>query len=148
MRRARAAAAELLRGATQLALPTAGAPRSRIPRSVAKRFYRMRTAVLNLGSPLNLKDERAGVDAHGCAFLAIQLETLALVGVLESSNGRLTAQTLSAAADALLESRDDTGTGDVGVADQPELVQLAGWVGRSSSDFVAACALLTELPSS
>lgn len=79
----------------------AGAPRQNgAPHALLRPLYRMRTATANLRSPLHRKDEQAGVRAADCLSLATQLDTHALVGVLEAREG-LTDETLSAVADAL-----------------------------------------------
>ncbi len=145
VRHAREAAADLLRRAAQLVPPATGVPpQHAAPGALMRPLFRMRTAVVNLASPLNRKDEHAGVRADDCISLATRFETLAIVGVLEIGKGHLTAQMLSAAADALIGLSDDTPSRDEVETDAPEFVQLAQWVGHSSTEFVAACALLTS----
>lgn len=142
VRLAKAATVDLLRRAASVVPPAAGAPdRYRVPDALVRPLFQMRTAVQNLGSPLNRKDERAGVQVEQCAALATRFETLAIVGILEAGEGRLTAQTLGAAADALAGTGNDTPDGGVVPA---EFVLLAEAVGRSSTEFVAACAALTR----
>ncbi|MEO9222038.1 MAG: hypothetical protein ABI251_09745, partial [Mycobacteriaceae bacterium] len=141
--RTRQAAADLLQCTAQLASPAAGEPDQRgVPNALMRPLYRTRTAAVNLGSPLNRKDEQAGVRVADCASLATRFETLAIVGVLEAGAGRLTAQTLSAAADALLGLSDPSPNRDVEQPESAEFVQLARWVGTSSTEFLAAYAML------
>ncbi len=141
--RTRQATADLLRCTAQLAPPAAGVPHHHgIPSPLMRPLYRMRTAVVNLGSPLHRKDEQAGIRVADCTSLATQFETLAIVGVLEAGEGRLTAQTLSAAADALLGLIDTPQNPDVEQADSADFVQLARWVATSSTEFLAGCAVL------
>jgi len=59
----REATADLLRCTAQLAAPAAGgAPHQHgVPGALMRPLHRMRTAVMNLRSPLNRKDEQAGI---------------------------------------------------------------------------------------
>ncbi|MEP7161014.1 MAG: hypothetical protein ABI746_07910 [Dermatophilaceae bacterium] len=139
------ATADLLRCTAQLAPSVAGGPPQHgVPGALMRPLYRMRTAVVNLGSPLNRKDAQAGIRPADCTSLATQFETLAIVGVLEAGKGRLTALTLSAAVDALLGLIGPSHSPDVEEADSADFVQLARWVGSSSTEFLAACAVLTR----
>ncbi|MEO6880182.1 MAG: FUSC family protein [Mycobacteriaceae bacterium] len=141
VRRARDATAVLLRGAAQLVTPATGAPPlHRVPLALVTPLIRMRAAVVNLGSPLNPEDEKAGVRAGDCASLATRFETLAIVGVLEAGKGRLTAEVLDAAAGALVA--DNTAGCEVDRAVSSEFVQLARGVGAASTELEAACARL------
>ncbi|MEO7588934.1 MAG: hypothetical protein ABIS84_13030 [Arachnia sp.] len=133
------AAADLLR-CTARAVPADGGEPHRVAVShmPLQPLSRLRTSVANLRSPLNPKDEQAGVLAADCASLAVQFETLAFVGILETGAGRLTAQTLGDAADLLAGASDDTPKRPVTPSDDAEFVQLARWVGNNSRDFQAA----------
>ncbi len=145
VRRATETTTELLRGVARWAPAAAGAPdQHTIPGTLVRPLFQMRTAVENLGSPLNRKDERAGVPVESCAALATRFETLAIVGLLEAGEGRLTAQTLDAAADALVGVGNDTPSSNPDEAERAEFVQLAQGVGHTSTEFVAACAALTR----
>ncbi|MEP7330546.1 MAG: hypothetical protein ABI692_00515 [Terracoccus sp.] len=136
---------ELLRGVALWVSPASGAPdRHTVPGSLVRPLLRMRTAMDNLGSPLNRNDERAGVQVERCTALATRFETLAIVGFLEAGEGRLSAQTLNAAADALVGIGADTPSSDEGEPEPAEFAQLAEAVGGSSTEFVAACAELTR----
>ncbi len=146
--RAQDTTTELLRDAAALPAQTPGAPqRHRVPDALVGPLFRMRTAVVNLGSPLNRKDEQAGIEVEQCAALATRFETLAIVGLLEAGVGLLTAQTLRAAADALSGCSNHTPSREADVpneADPVEFVQLADGVGHRSKEFVAACRALTR----
>lgn len=143
--RTRQATADLLRCTAQLAPPAARIPhRHGVPGALMRPLYRMRAAVVNLGSPLNRKDEQAGVRVADCTSLATRFETLAIVGVLEAGEGRLTAQTLSAAAEALLGLSDPSHNRDIEQADSADFVQLARWVGICSTEFLASCDVMTR----
>ena len=133
------AAADLLR-CTARAVPTDAAKPHRVAVSqmLLKPLSRLRTSVANLRSPLNPKDEQAGVLAADGASLAVQFETLAFVGILETGAGRLTARTLEDAADVLDGASDDTPSRAVAPADDAEFVQLARWVGNNSRELQAA----------
>ncbi len=145
VRHTREATADLLRCTAQLAPSVARGPHHRgVSGALMRPFYRMRTAVVNLGSPLNREDAQAGIRLADCTSLATQFETLAIVGVLEADKGRLTAPTLSAAVDALLGLVDPSHSRDAEEADSTDFVQLALWVGSSSTEFLAACAVLTR----
>lgn len=106
----------------------------------------MRAAVVNLGSPLNRKDEQAGVRVDDCTALALRFETLAIVGVLEAREGRLAADTLRAAADALDQPIDASREGGVPWAEPAEFVRLARWVAGSSDEFLPTYAALIRPP--
>lgn len=130
------------------ALPPAATWPSRwrsVPKPMTRPLFRMRTAVLNLGSPLHHKDEQAGIQLEDCAALATRFETLAIVGLLEVSDGGLTSATLRAAADALGGRDTDAPTGDACEAGSVKFVRLASGVGRRSTESVEACAEATEL---
>jgi len=100
--------------------------------------------VLNLGSPRHPKDEQVGIRPEDCAALATRFETLAVVGLVEVGDGRLTSGTPSAAACALDGLAADTPTSDADEADSVKFVRLAAGVGRRSSAFVQACAETTQ----
>ncbi|OFE18989.1 hypothetical protein BA895_02215 [Humibacillus sp. DSM 29435] len=140
VRRATDTTAELLRGVALWAPAAAGErPGRKVPDTLVRPLFRMRTAVENLGSPLNRKDERAGVQVEHCAALATRFETLAIVGLLEAGEGRLSAATLSAAAGALDAVDCAPASSAAGKPRAPEFVQLAEGVARSSTELVAAC---------
>lgn len=126
--------------------PRASWPSDRraVPKALMRPLFRMRTAVLNLGSPLHHKDEQVGIRLEDCAALATRFETLAIVGLLEVGDGRLTSGTLSTAADALAGFDADLPTGDADQADSVKFVRLAASVGRRSTEFVQACAEATH----
>ncbi|MCY0906394.1 FUSC family protein [Arthrobacter sp. H14-L1] len=137
VRRTRRAGSELLRSIAQCANPASGTPwQHGMPPELMRPLYRQRTEVLNLRSPLGRQDERAGVPADDCSSLATRFETLAIVSVLEAGEGRLSTQTLNAAADALdgIMVQDKQQNPDE--ADSPGLVQVAQWVGSSSTEFL------------
>ncbi|MDO5710131.1 MAG: hypothetical protein Q4P32_00110 [Micrococcales bacterium] len=145
IRSAREATAGLLRCTAQLAPPVAGGPpRHGVQRELMRPFYRMRTAVVNLSAPLHRQDAQAGVRAADCTALATQFETLAIIGILEAGDGRLTAPTLGAAADALLGPIDPMPTRDVEETVSTDFVQLARWVGASSTELLAASTVPTR----
>lgn len=132
VRRTQTAAAELLRCVARQALADETSRRY----ALTNALQNLRTAVENLGSPLDRHDELAGVSAAQCTSLATRFETLAIVGVLESGPDRLTPEVLSAAADSLdpVSQRpqdDDSGTGS-------DFVRLAQWTARSSTDLLNA----------
>ncbi len=138
--RTRSAGSELLRSIAQLANPASGTPwQHGMPPELMRPLYRQRTEVMNLRSPLGRQDERAGVLADDCGSLATRFETLAIVSVLEAGEGRLSAQTLSAAADALDGIIDQDNHQSPEEADSPGLVQVARWVGSSSTEFLKTC---------
>ncbi|MEO6998817.1 MAG: hypothetical protein ABI112_12105 [Terracoccus sp.] len=140
VRRATETTTELLRGVARWAPTTARSPhRHPVPEDLVRPLFRMRTAVENLGSPLNRKDERAGARVEHCAALATRFEMLAIVGLLEAGEGRLTAETLNAAADALVGTGDNIPSSDADEVEPAEFVQLAEAVGRSSREFMAEC---------
>ncbi len=142
VRQAHEATLDLLRRTAQLSASADGAPpQPGLPRALMRPLRRMRGAVVNLAAPLGHQDTQAGVRSADCTFLATQYETLAIVGVLEAGQGRLSAPTLNAAAVALLGPGELSPGPD---SDQPDFVQLARWVGNSSTHFLADCAALTQ----
>lgn len=121
-------------------------PRAGVPESLVGPLFRMRTAVVNLGSLLNRKDEQAGIQVEHCAALATRFETLAIVALLEAGEGRMSAQTLNAAADALDGCGNDRPGSETDEANSADFVKLADGLRRSSAEFVDACAQLTRPP--
>ena len=106
-------------------------------------LHRLRNAVANLRSPLDLTDERAGVLPQDCTYLANQLETLAIISVLGVSAGRLPAETLTATADALVQHVEPINPPDSELSDSPDVVQFAHWVAHRRTEFLAQYAMLT-----
>ena len=127
----RRATVELLRAAAMAS--TTVKPRRGAPDAVLKTLYGVRTCVLNLGSPLAPPDEHDGVSTRDCVELATRFETLAIVGVLQTSEGQLTPTMLHAAADALEGKGDPVErTGELS-----DFERLAQWVGSTSTQFCA-----------
>ncbi len=140
--RTRQAAADLLRCTAQLAPHVPGATHQDVvPGALIGPLRQVRTAVTNLGSPLNRRDEKAGTDVADCLSLATRFETLAVVGVLGAAEGRLSSSTLNAAADGLLEHSEPDGTGESGA---PDLVQFARSIGSDSTQLLTDYAALTR----
>lgn len=129
VRRARQAVQDLLRRTAQL-VPDPPVARARVldVSELVQPLYAVRTEVMNLRSPMHSTDERQGVSSADLAALATKLETLAIVGLIESREGRLLATTLDMAADALCEVSDQPQTPEI-----PDFVRLAGWVGADSA---------------
>lgn len=133
--RARGAVAELLRNTAQSVQPAA-APSSghhAVPHALMRPLGQVLTEAANLRSPLNPADEQAGTPATDCSTLATQFETLAIISVLEAGQGRLTAQTLTQAADTL---DHPGGPSDGPDADPPDFQRLAHWVATRSTDLL------------
>lgn len=126
------AAAELLRCAARQALADEASSRHALTDALQK----LRTSVENLGSPLSRHDELAGISAAQCTSLATRFETLAIVGVLESSPDRLTPEVLSAAANSLDLVSQRTQNDDSG--NSSDFVRLAQWTARSSAELLNA----------
>lgn len=126
--------AQLLWCVARLAPPADGEPRRAMDLDILVRpLYELRTAVVNLSAPLHRTDEQAGVRNDDCRSLATKFETLAIVGVIEAAEGRLTAPTLTAAADVLVAP--------LGSAEQlgsPDFIRFAAWVRAGSEEFRAA----------
>ncbi len=128
VRGARGAVAQLLRDTARLAPTATGTGAGSVrPAALAQPLHEVRTAAQNLASPLHRSDEQSGVSATQCRSLATRFETLAIVGLVEAGEGRLTAETLDAAADALAEPLDEKDA-----VQTPDFVRLAEWVGTES----------------
>lgn len=132
------AAAALLRRTARLNLGAAGAPpRHGLPHDLLGPLYRVRTAVTNLSSPLHRDDEKAGVRLTDCASLATQFETVAILGVLEAKDGRLTTAVLEEAADTLAGLTDARQDDATRTDETSDFVKLAQWVGRSGAELLS-----------
>ncbi|MEO8851230.1 MAG: FUSC family protein, partial [Allobranchiibius sp.] len=125
---AREAVVQLLQGTARLAPTETGQGGGSVhPAVLVKPLHEVRTRAQNLASPLHRADEQAGVSATECRSLATRFETLATVGLVEAAEGRLSAETLDAAAAVLAQP-----LGEEDALGAPDFVRLAQWVGIGS----------------